>query len=177
MIIMISEYQLNVFFSPRHTRYLSPLRPGLRVLPPESSAPPSSQAPSQPAPQPASQAPRLPKSNSLSLFYKKCKISTVDLHFHVCATLLSGVTVMFICSFLKMPISRLQSKICLFITLLSKQNCVCPLQCTAWPTPDWRCCAPTCCPPTQSWSPSSGPCSSTRCSTSTSWWGSATWIR
>uniref|UniRef100_A0A3Q3NLE0 Retinoblastoma-associated protein n=1 Tax=Labrus bergylta TaxID=56723 RepID=A0A3Q3NLE0_9LABR len=37
--------------------YLSPTRPGLRVLPPESS--------------PAGQTPRLPKSNSLSLFYKK----------------------------------------------------------------------------------------------------------
>lgn len=75
IFIMISEYQLNAFFFPRHTRYLSPLRPGLRVLPPESSVPPSSQAPSQPPPQPANQAPRLPKSNSLSLFYKKCKIS------------------------------------------------------------------------------------------------------
>lgn len=65
--------KLNVFHCP--TRYLSPLRPGLRVLPPESSAPPRSQAPSQPPLQPASQTPRLPKSNSLSLFYKKCKIS------------------------------------------------------------------------------------------------------
>lgn len=47
--------------------YLSPMRPGHRVLPPESPAPPSSQVSSQPA----GQTPRLPKSNSLSLFYKK----------------------------------------------------------------------------------------------------------
>ncbi|KAM9332376.1 retinoblastoma-associated protein [Pholidichthys leucotaenia] len=47
--------------------YLSPMRPGLRVLPPESSATPSSQPPSQAA----THAPRHPKSNSLSLFYKK----------------------------------------------------------------------------------------------------------
>ncbi|XP_020491198.1 retinoblastoma-associated protein [Labrus bergylta] len=51
--------------------YLSPTRPGLRVLPPESSATTSSQASSQPPTQPAGQTPRLPKSNSLSLFYKK----------------------------------------------------------------------------------------------------------
>uniref|UniRef100_A0A8C3B304 Retinoblastoma 1 n=1 Tax=Cyclopterus lumpus TaxID=8103 RepID=A0A8C3B304_CYCLU len=51
--------------------YLSPMRPGLRVLPPESPATPGSQAPSQPLTQPAGQTPRLPKSNSLSLFYKK----------------------------------------------------------------------------------------------------------
>ncbi|XP_070773146.1 retinoblastoma-associated protein isoform X4 [Enoplosus armatus] len=51
--------------------YLSPMRPGLRVLPPESPATPSSQASSQPPTQPAGQTPRLPKSNSLSLFYKK----------------------------------------------------------------------------------------------------------
>uniref|UniRef100_A0A8C4P126 Retinoblastoma-associated protein n=1 Tax=Dicentrarchus labrax TaxID=13489 RepID=A0A8C4P126_DICLA len=51
--------------------YLSPMRSGLRVLPPESQATPSSQASSQPPTQPASQTPRLPKSNSLSLFYKK----------------------------------------------------------------------------------------------------------
>uniref|UniRef100_A0A3P9J1W4 Retinoblastoma-associated protein n=1 Tax=Oryzias latipes TaxID=8090 RepID=A0A3P9J1W4_ORYLA len=51
--------------------YLSPIRPGLRVLPPESPATPSSQASSQPTPQAAGQAPRQPKSNSLSLFYKK----------------------------------------------------------------------------------------------------------
>lgn len=51
--------------------YLSPMRPGLRILPPESPATPSSQASSQPLTQPAGQTPRLPKSNSLSLFYKK----------------------------------------------------------------------------------------------------------
>ena len=56
------------FFHCPH-RYLSPMRPGHRVLPPESPATPSSQASSQPA----GQTPRLPKSNSLSLFYKKCK--------------------------------------------------------------------------------------------------------
>lgn len=51
--------------------YLSPLRPGVRVLPPESPVAPSSQ-PSAPAPnQPAPQPPRHAKSNSLSLFYKK----------------------------------------------------------------------------------------------------------
>ncbi|XP_074528794.1 retinoblastoma-associated protein [Halichoeres trimaculatus] len=47
--------------------YLSPMRPGLRVLPPESPAVPTSMPPTQPA----SQTPRHPKSNSLSLFYKK----------------------------------------------------------------------------------------------------------
>uniref|UniRef100_A0A3Q0SAZ1 Retinoblastoma 1 n=1 Tax=Amphilophus citrinellus TaxID=61819 RepID=A0A3Q0SAZ1_AMPCI len=47
--------------------YLSPVRPGHRVLPPDSSSQTSSQAASQAA----SQAPRHPKSNSLSLFYKK----------------------------------------------------------------------------------------------------------
>ncbi|XP_005922155.1 retinoblastoma-associated protein [Haplochromis burtoni] len=47
--------------------YLSPMRPGLRVLPPESSC----QTSSQPASQPTSQPPRPLKSNSLSLFYKK----------------------------------------------------------------------------------------------------------
>ncbi|KAM6911728.1 retinoblastoma-associated protein isoform 2-T2 [Lycodopsis pacificus] len=51
--------------------YLSPMRPGLRVLPPESPPTPGSQASSQPSAQPAGQTPRLPKSNSLSLFYKK----------------------------------------------------------------------------------------------------------
>ncbi|KAM4620880.1 retinoblastoma-associated protein [Polymixia lowei] len=76
--------------------YLSPMRPSHGVLPPpESPATPSSQPASQPGPQPASQpgpqaasqpgpqpasqpgpqaagqAPRLPRSNSLSLFYKK----------------------------------------------------------------------------------------------------------
>uniref|UniRef100_A0A8C7U0V3 Retinoblastoma 1 n=2 Tax=Oncorhynchus mykiss TaxID=8022 RepID=A0A8C7U0V3_ONCMY len=50
------------------TTYLSPVRPSSRTLPaPESTAPPSSQ-PSAPAPH---QTPRHPKSNSLSLFYKK----------------------------------------------------------------------------------------------------------
>lgn len=52
-------------------RYLSPMRPGSRVLPPDSPAPPSSQVSSQPSTQNA----RLPKSNSLSLFYKKCKLT------------------------------------------------------------------------------------------------------
>ncbi|XP_008293447.1 retinoblastoma-associated protein [Stegastes partitus] len=47
--------------------YLSPMRPGTRILPPESPATPSSQASSQAA----SQTPRPSKSNSLSLFYKK----------------------------------------------------------------------------------------------------------
>ncbi|XP_041807744.1 retinoblastoma-associated protein [Chelmon rostratus] len=51
--------------------YLSPMRPGHRVLPPESSATATSQASSQPPTQPTGQTPRLPKSNSLSLFYKK----------------------------------------------------------------------------------------------------------
>ncbi|XP_075957312.1 retinoblastoma-associated protein isoform X1 [Anarhichas minor] len=51
--------------------YLSPMRPGLRVLPPESPPTPGSQASSQPSAQPAGQTPQLPKSNSLSLFYKK----------------------------------------------------------------------------------------------------------
>lgn len=53
--------------------YLSPLRPGVRVLPPESPVALSSQPqPSAPAPnQPAPQPPRHAKSNSLSLFYKK----------------------------------------------------------------------------------------------------------
>uniref|UniRef100_A0A3Q3XFC8 Uncharacterized protein n=1 Tax=Mola mola TaxID=94237 RepID=A0A3Q3XFC8_MOLML len=51
--------------------YLSPIRPGLRVLPPDSPATPCPQASSQPPTQPAGQTPRLPKSNSLSLFYKK----------------------------------------------------------------------------------------------------------
>ncbi|KAF6728944.1 Retinoblastoma-associated protein [Oryzias melastigma] len=51
--------------------YLSPIRPGLRVLPPESPATPSSQASSQANSQAVGQAPRQSKSNSLSLFYKK----------------------------------------------------------------------------------------------------------
>ncbi|XP_061558132.1 retinoblastoma-associated protein isoform X1 [Phycodurus eques] len=55
--------------------YLSPVRPCLRILPPDSPATPGSQAapppPSQPAPQAVGQNPRHPKSNSLSLFYKK----------------------------------------------------------------------------------------------------------
>ncbi|XP_022618103.1 retinoblastoma-associated protein isoform X1 [Seriola dumerili] len=51
--------------------YLSPMRPGHRALPPESPATASSQASSQVLTQPAGQTPRPPKSNSLSLFYKK----------------------------------------------------------------------------------------------------------
>uniref|UniRef100_A0A7N6A576 Retinoblastoma 1 n=1 Tax=Anabas testudineus TaxID=64144 RepID=A0A7N6A576_ANATE len=52
--------------------YLSPVRPGLRILPPDSPATSTSQASSQATTQPASQSsPRHPKSNSLSLFYKK----------------------------------------------------------------------------------------------------------
>lgn len=51
--------------------YLSPMRPGLRVSPPESTATPSAQGSSPPASQAANQTPRHPKSNSLSLFYKK----------------------------------------------------------------------------------------------------------
>lgn len=51
--------------------YLSPRRPGLRVLPPESPATPSSQGTPQPPNQPAALTPRPAKSNSLSLFYKK----------------------------------------------------------------------------------------------------------
>ncbi|TKS83467.1 Retinoblastoma-associated protein p104 pRb [Collichthys lucidus] len=52
--------------------YLSPTRPNVRVLPPQSPATPSSQPSSQPpqaSTQPAGHS--LPKSNSLSLFYKK----------------------------------------------------------------------------------------------------------
>nr|XP_057943789.1 retinoblastoma-associated protein [Doryrhamphus excisus] len=55
--------------------YLSPVRPGLRILPPDSPANPGSQtAPppsNQPGPQPAGQNIQHPRSNSLSLFYKK----------------------------------------------------------------------------------------------------------
>ncbi|XP_037544032.1 retinoblastoma-associated protein [Nematolebias whitei] len=59
--------------------YLSPVRPGQRILPLESPVTPPSQSTSQPAPQAScqphtqvtSQAPRQAKSNSLSLFYKK----------------------------------------------------------------------------------------------------------
>uniref|UniRef100_A0AAZ3ST53 Retinoblastoma 1 n=1 Tax=Oncorhynchus tshawytscha TaxID=74940 RepID=A0AAZ3ST53_ONCTS len=62
---------LNQPLQHNHTAadlYLSPVRPSSRTLPaPESTAPPSSQ-PSAPAPH---QTPRHPKSNSLSLFYKK----------------------------------------------------------------------------------------------------------
>lgn len=54
-------------------RYLSPVRPGLRILPPETAATPNAQASSQPPTQPVSQPARALKSNSLSLFYKKCK--------------------------------------------------------------------------------------------------------
>lgn len=60
-------------------RYLSPVRPCLRIVPPESpaatpGAPAAAPAPSQPASQAAGQNPRHLKSNSLSLFYKKCMI-------------------------------------------------------------------------------------------------------
>uniref|UniRef100_A0A8C7KUQ6 Retinoblastoma 1 n=1 Tax=Oncorhynchus kisutch TaxID=8019 RepID=A0A8C7KUQ6_ONCKI len=62
---------LNQPLQHNHTAadlYLSPVRPSSRTLPaPESTAPPSSQ-PSAPVPH---QTPRHPKSNSLSLFYKK----------------------------------------------------------------------------------------------------------
>ncbi|XP_051902931.1 retinoblastoma-associated protein [Hippocampus zosterae] len=55
--------------------YLSPVRPCLRIVPPESPATPGAQAaapaPSQPAPQATGQNVRHLKSNSLSLFYKK----------------------------------------------------------------------------------------------------------
>ncbi|XP_061659077.1 retinoblastoma-associated protein [Syngnathoides biaculeatus] len=55
--------------------YLSPVRPCPRVPPPDSAATAKSQAgpspSSQPAPQAVGQNPRQPKSNSLSLFYKK----------------------------------------------------------------------------------------------------------
>uniref|UniRef100_A0A669CBR7 Retinoblastoma 1 n=1 Tax=Oreochromis niloticus TaxID=8128 RepID=A0A669CBR7_ORENI len=61
---LIMEKLVPVLFPHR---YLSPMRPGLRVLPPESS----SQTSSQPASQATSQPPRPLKSNSLSLFYKK----------------------------------------------------------------------------------------------------------
>ncbi|XP_077360489.1 retinoblastoma-associated protein isoform X2 [Festucalex cinctus] len=55
--------------------YLSPVRPCLRSLPSDSTAPPGSQPaappPNQPAPQAVGKNPRNLKSNSLSLFYKK----------------------------------------------------------------------------------------------------------
>ncbi|XP_028321984.1 retinoblastoma-associated protein [Gouania willdenowi] len=51
--------------------YLSPVRPGLRVSPPESPATPGPPASSQLCSHGDGQAPRLAKSNSLSLFYKK----------------------------------------------------------------------------------------------------------
>lgn len=52
--------------------YLSPIRPGMRVLPPDSPAtPPQQPTVSQSTSQAACQSPRQPKSNSLSLFYKK----------------------------------------------------------------------------------------------------------
>lgn len=50
--------------------YLSPIRPGVRFLPPEFPVVPSSQL-SVPAPNQPAQPPRHAKSNSLSLFYKK----------------------------------------------------------------------------------------------------------
>ncbi|XP_062309295.1 retinoblastoma-associated protein [Osmerus eperlanus] len=62
---------LNQPLQHNHTAadlYLSPVRPSTRALPPpESPFTPSSQPPSQAPPQ----NPRQPKSNSLSLFYKK----------------------------------------------------------------------------------------------------------
>lgn len=61
----------GVCFCPRS--YLSPIRPSHPVLPPESPATPGCQTASQAPSQAASQTPRHPKSNSLSLFYKKCK--------------------------------------------------------------------------------------------------------
>lgn len=60
--------------------YLSPVHPGLRILPPETPATPTTQASSQPPAQSASQPARPLKSNSLSLFYKKCKTPSI-LHF------------------------------------------------------------------------------------------------
>ncbi|XP_035999423.1 retinoblastoma-associated protein-like, partial [Fundulus heteroclitus] len=52
--------------------YLSPVRQGLRVLPSDSPAtPPQQPTASQSSAQAPCQAPRQPKSNSLSLFYKK----------------------------------------------------------------------------------------------------------
>ncbi|XP_053296961.1 retinoblastoma-associated protein [Pleuronectes platessa] len=51
--------------------YLSPVRPGHRVLPPESPGTVNSQASSHAPTQPPTPIPRHPKSNSLSLFYKK----------------------------------------------------------------------------------------------------------
>lgn len=129
-------------------RYLSPVRPGLRILPPETSTPntqPSSQPPTQPISQPA----RSLKSNSLSLFYKKCKppISPERFQFH--------------------GVDLLKGKLSLILCL----------QCTGWPTRGWKRSAPTCCPFTLSWSQSFGPCSSTLCSTNTSWCEIATSTR
>ncbi|KAM4546496.1 retinoblastoma-associated protein [Fundulus diaphanus] len=52
--------------------YLSPMRQGMRVLPSDSPAtPPQQPTASQSSSQAPCQAPRQPKSNSLSLFYKK----------------------------------------------------------------------------------------------------------
>ncbi|XP_019941544.1 retinoblastoma-associated protein isoform X1 [Paralichthys olivaceus] len=51
--------------------YLSPVRPGHRVLPPESPGTVNSHASSHAPTQPPTQIPRHSKSNSLSLFYKK----------------------------------------------------------------------------------------------------------
>lgn len=64
---------LHIWQSALSFRYLSPVRPGLRILPPETAATPNTQASSQPPTQPVSQPARPLKSNSLSLFYKKCK--------------------------------------------------------------------------------------------------------
>uniref|UniRef100_A0AAQ4R613 Retinoblastoma 1 n=1 Tax=Gasterosteus aculeatus aculeatus TaxID=481459 RepID=A0AAQ4R613_GASAC len=66
--------------------YLSPVRGGLRDLPPESPATPTSQTLNQPA----GQTPRLPKSNSLSLFYKKLyRLAYTRLQL-LCSSLLSS---------------------------------------------------------------------------------------
>lgn len=133
--------------------YLSPVHPGLRILPPETPATPPTQASSQAAAQPASQPARPLKSNSLSLFYKKCKTPSI-FHFQSWGGLSS-----------------------LDWQMKTQLSPMAPLQCTGWPTPGWKCSAPICCPLTPSWSQSYGPCSNTPCSTSTSWWEIATSTR
>lgn len=136
--------------------YLSPVHPGLRILPPETSATPttqaSSQPPAQPASQPVSQAARALKSNSLSLFYKKCKMPSI-------------------LPFSAWALSSLGWQMKTELPLIPS------LQCTGWPTPGWKCSARICCPLTLSWSQSYGPCSSTLCSTSMSWWETVTSTR
>ncbi|XP_015251259.1 PREDICTED: retinoblastoma-associated protein isoform X2 [Cyprinodon variegatus] len=85
---------LNQPLQHNHTAadlYLSPTRPGLRVLPPESPAtPPQQPAASQSAPQAPCQAPRQPKSNSLSLFYKKLYRLAYTRLKTLCSSLLSS---------------------------------------------------------------------------------------